>query len=165
MQGQSHYAELDEADDYSRVRLRGAGLLLLRATAGGFLLPHGLGKLLGWFGGPGLSGFTAELQGFDLPSFAPVPLVLALLQTSLAVLLILGAWTRRAALVASLYLAITAVITANNGWFWMTHGMEYPLLWALVLFALALTGSRPFSIDSHRARQLRLDDQGLPNDR
>ena len=45
-----------------------AGLLVLRLAAGGFLLPHGLGKLLGWFGGPGIAGFAAELQHFGLPS-------------------------------------------------------------------------------------------------
>lgn len=143
-------------EQLERQQVASVGLLLLRITAGGFLLPHGLGKLFGWFNGPGLSGFAAELQSFGLPSPAPLPLLLALLQTGTGVLVLVGAWTRWSALVATVFLATTVVVSASSGWFWMHHGMEYPLFWTLTLFSLSLTGAGALSVDhylGHRVRE------------
>ena len=161
MQTHPRFADLPAAEQAPRQLLDGAGLSLLRIAAGGFLLPHGLGKLFGWFDGPGLQGFAEELQGFGLPSFTPVPLLLALAQVSLGVLVLAGAWTRWSALLASLFLAMTVVLSASSGWFWMHHGMEYPLLWTLVLFALALTGAGPFSVDHLLGHRLQKRDEGV----
>jgi len=124
-----------------------AGLLLTRIVAGGFLLPHGLGKLFGWFGGPGLGGFAAELQGFGLPSGAPLPLLLASAQTGFGLFLVVGVATRGIALLAALFLATTVVLALPSGWFWMHRGIEYPLMWGLVLLAVALTGPGRLSLD------------------
>lgn len=154
MEARPRFSELAAADQAPRQLLDDFGLLLLRLVAGGFLLPHGLGKLFGWFNGPGLDGFAAELQGFGLPGFAPLPLLLALAQTGLGVLVMVGAWTRWSALMASLFLAMTVVLSASHGWFWMHHGMEYPLLWALVLFALSLTGAGALSVDHYLGHRL-----------
>ena len=162
MQAHPRFSELPATDQASRQVLDGVGLLLLRVAGGGFMLPHGLGKLFGWFGGPGLNGFAAELMGFGLPAFAPLPLLLALAQTVLGAMVVLGAWTRWSALCASLFLAMTVVLSASHGWFWMSHGMEYPLLWALVLFALALTGAGPLSVDHYLGHRLREVDEGIP---
>jgi len=129
-----------------------AGLLVLRLAAGGFLLPHGLGKLFGWFGGPGVAGFASELQHFGLPSTAPLPLVLAALQTLLGVLVVAGAFTRIAALGSAAFLGVTAVLNLSHGWFWMHGGIEYPLLWLLANLAVALAGPGALSIDAWRGR-------------
>lgn len=126
------------------------GLLLLRLAAGGFLLPHGLGKLFGWFGGPGLAGFAAELQQFGLPSAAPLPLVLAALQTALGLMVVAGAFTRIAAVGAAAFLAVTVALNLSHGWFWMHGGIEYPMLWLLAHVAIALTGPGTLSIDAAR---------------
>lgn len=123
------------------------GLLVLRIGAGGFLLPHGLGKLLGWFGGPGIEGFADELQHFGLPAAGPVPLVLALMQTMLGILVLAGAWTRPAALAAAAFLSVTLALNLSSGWFWMHGGVEYPALWLLVHLALVATGAGTLSID------------------
>ncbi|KRA42356.1 DoxX family protein [Pseudoxanthomonas sp. Root630] len=129
-----------------------AGLLVLRLAAGGFLLPHGLGKLLGWFGGPGIAGFAAELQHFGLPSGAPLPLLLAALQTLLGALVVAGAFTRIAALGSAAFLGVTVLLNLSHGWFWMHGGIEYPLLWLLANLAVALTGPGTLSIDAWRNR-------------
>ena len=123
-----------------------AGLLLLRIAAGGFLLPHGLGKLFGGFG-PGLGGFAAELQGFGLPSAAPLPLLLALAQTFSGLLVLVGWQTRIAAVVGAGFLAVTVLLSVPSGWFWMHHGVEYPLFWTLTLLAVALLGPGRWSLD------------------
>lgn len=124
-----------------------AALLLQRAVAGGFLLPHGLAKLLGWFGGPGITGFAAELQTFGFPSSAPIPFLLAALQTLLGVLVLLGAWTRLSAVLAVLFIAVTVLVAVPNGWFWNHHGIEYPLFWTAILLSLVLTGGGRWSLD------------------
>ncbi len=125
---------------YSPPAALDAGLLLLRLAAGGFLLPHALGKLFGWFGGPGLAGFARELRGFGLPAAAPVPLLLAVLQAGSGVAVLLGWQTRPAAVLAGLFLLSTAALARSKGWFWMHGGMEYPLFWSLALMVIALAG-------------------------
>ncbi len=124
-------------------------LLMLRIAGGGFLLPHGLGKLLGWFGGPGLPGFAAELQQFGFPSVAPLPLLLALVQTLSG---LVGLWTRASAALAALFIATTVLVAMPKGWFWMQGGMEYPLMWLLVLLAVAAAGGGAWSLDHLRRR-------------
>ncbi|MDO7932180.1 DoxX family protein [Xanthomonas euvesicatoria pv. eucalypti] len=129
-----------------------SALLMLRIAGGGFLLPHGLGKLLGWFGGPGLTGFAAELQQFGLPSAAPLPLLLALMQTLSGLTVLLGMWTRASAALAALFIATTVLVAIPNGWFWMHGGMEYPLMWMVVLLSLAAVGGGDWSLDRLRRR-------------
>lgn len=124
------------------------GYLLLRIAAGGFLLPHGFGKLFGWFAGPGLDGFAAELQGFGLPYVAPLPLLVALVQTLAGLTVVLGLWTRWSSLLAAVFIGMTVWVGAPNGWFWMHHGIEYPLMWSLALVAIALIGPGAWSLDA-----------------
>ncbi|MEA5125591.1 DoxX family protein [Xanthomonas floridensis] len=129
-----------------------AALLTLRIAGGGFLLPHGLGKLLGWFGGPGLAGFAAELQQFGFLAAAPLPLLLALVQTLSGLAVLLGQWTRASAALAAVFIATTVLVAVPNGGFWMHGGMEYPLMWLLVLLALVAAGGGAWSLDGLRRR-------------
>ncbi len=122
-------------------------LLMLRVAAGGFLLPHALGKLLGWFGGPGLRGFAGELRGFGLPSAAPLPLLLALLQVLSGLAVLLGWQTRVAALAAAAFIGFTALLALPKGWFWMRGGVEYPLMWTFILLAIACAGPGAWALD------------------
>jgi len=131
-----------------------AAALLLRLSAGGFLLPHGLGKLFGWFGGPGLGGFVQELAQFGLPATPAVALVLAVVQSLFGLTVLLGAWTRVSAIVAAGFIATTVWIALPHGWFWMGTGVEYPLMWLAALISVALLGGGRFSIDGLRAANL-----------
>lgn len=124
------------------------GLLLLRLAVGGFLLPHGLGKVFGWFGGPGLQGFAHELREHGLPAAAPLPQLLAALQTLAGLCLVAGLWTRGSALAAAAFLAATVVLNRRHGWYWMRGGIEYPLLWTLAALCIALLGPGPFSLET-----------------
>ncbi|MEG3191583.1 DoxX family protein [Lysobacter sp. D1-1-M9] len=122
--------------------------MLLRLAAGGFLLPHGLGKLFGWFGGPGLSGFADELRGFSLPAPAPLPLLLAAMQTLAGLCVVFGLFTTFAAAIGGAFLVTTAALNRGHGWFWMHGGMEYPLLWTVTLVVVALLGGGQWSLDA-----------------
>lgn len=126
------------------------GRLLLRLVVGAWLLPHGFGKLFGWFGGPGLAGFAAELEGFGLPAAAPLPWLLAAAQTLAGLLIVIGLWTRTSAAVAAAFLAVTVVLNVPHGWFWMHGGIEYPLLWTLAAIAVMLMGAGRHSVDAAR---------------
>ena len=132
-----------------------AGLLVLRLAAGGFLLPHGLGKLLGWFGGPGIASFATELQHFGLPSAPPLPLLLAALQTVLGLMVAVGGFTRVVALGSVAFLGVTVALNLSHGWFWMHGGIEYPLLWMLANLAVGLTGPGALSFDALRTSRAR----------
>ena len=131
-------------------RREAAGRLLLRLLAGGWLLPHGLGKLFGWFGGPGLAGFAAELGQFGLPATHPWPGLIASLQSALGLLVVLGLSTRPSALLASAFLGVTVALNLPGGWFWIGGGIEFPLFWAGVFIAVALLGPGRWSIDARR---------------
>ncbi|GAB2655342.1 DoxX family protein [Arenimonas aestuarii] len=123
------------------------GKLLLRLVAGGFLLPHGLGKLTGWFGGPGLSGFVGELAHFGIPGGLAVAFLLALVQTMAGLFVLAGLATRVAAAVGAGFLLYTAWLAIPNGWYWMHQGTEFPLFWALALVSIALLGPGALSVD------------------
>src|SRR5690606_41293780 len=92
------------------------GLLLLRLAAGGFLLPHGLGKLFGWFGGPRLTGFAIELRDFGMPSTRPLPLLLAIAQTLPGLLIVLGLYAAAAASLAAGFMSGPGAPTRRPVW-------------------------------------------------
>lgn len=121
------------------------GLLMLRTVVGGFFLPHALAESLGWLGGPGLTGFAAELQHWGLPSAAPIPFFLAAVQIILGTLLVLGAITRISSLIAALLLLVNAVVHAPQGWL---HGVEHPTFWCGMLLAVAILGPGRLSVDA-----------------
>jgi putative oxidoreductase len=143
-------ADIPGSSEYSRARDSAPhlGLLILRAAAGGFLLPHGLAQVLGWFGGAGLTGFAVQPRHLRLPSSAPIPFVLTTLQIILGTLLLLGVGTRLVVLLAVLLVGVIAVALLPTGWFWCGHGLEYPVFWCASLVALALTGGGQLYFDA-----------------
>ncbi|PNU21372.1 hypothetical protein C2E25_02110 [Geothermobacter hydrogeniphilus] len=128
-------------------------LLLLRLTLGIVILPHGLQKTLGLFGGHGFSGtygfFTATM---GLPGAVAVLVILA---ESLGALgLIVGFLTRLGALgVAAVMAGAIAMVHWQNGFFmnWLGNqkgeGFEYHLLALGIAVALLIKGGGALSID------------------
>ena len=49
---------------------------------------------------------------------------------------------------------LTFYIYWSNGYGWLSRGYEYTLMWGLVLFAVALRGGGPWSIDRRLGREL-----------
>ncbi len=126
--------------------------LLIRLTAGGMLLVHGIMKLM-----PAADkGLTATIEAFAAGSMARrgiEPAVAAgyavfAIETIGAVLIVLGLFTRFAAAAAAVQFAIiTFVAHWPNGFAAGRGGWEYPLFWGLILFAIALRGGGPYSLD------------------
>ena len=128
--------------------------LVVRLTAGGMLLVHGIIKVM-----PAAEkGLAATIAAFATGSMAPrgiepaLPAAYAVfaIETIGALLIILGLFTRFAATAAAIMFAVIAFVAHwPNGFGWASArgGWEYPLFWGLILFAIALRGGGPYSLD------------------
>jgi len=126
--------------------------LVVRLTAGGMLLVHGIVKVMPM----AEKGFTATIEAFAAGSMARRGIEPAMaaayavffLETIGAVLIILGLFTRFiAAALAVEFAIITFVAHWPQGFTWSRGGWEYPLFWGLIFFAIALRGGGPYSLD------------------
>lgn len=127
--------------------------LILRLTAGLIMLPHGLQKLMGMFGGFGYKNtMTYFTETMKLPWLIAVGIIW--LESFGAILLIAGFLTRLWA-VAFIILMVGAIITTNarHGFFmnWFGtqagEGYEYHLLFIGICLALLITGGGSWSVD------------------
>jgi putative oxidoreductase len=127
--------------------------LILRLTAGAIMLPHGLQKSFGLFGG---FGFKASMNYFTETMKLPwiISFAVILLETIGPLGLITGAFSRLWAF--GLIIVMTgAIITTNakNGLFmnWYSsqngEGYEYHLLFIGICVAIIVGGSGKFSAD------------------
>lgn len=139
----------------------GLASTVLRLTLGLVMLPHGAQKLLGWFGGQGFEGTVAGLtQHAGLP--APIAVLVIAIEFFGSLALILGAFSRAAALgVMAVMVGAIVKVHLPNGFFmnWggtqAGEGFEYHLLAIGIALAVAITGSGSFSIDRVLSRRAR----------
>jgi putative oxidoreductase len=127
--------------------------VVLRLTAGFIMLPHGLQKLMGLYGGNGFSNTVAYFtNNMKLPWMVAVAIILA--ESIGSVLMIAGAFTRLWA-VAFIAIMLGAITTTNakNGLFMNWYGTqsgegyEYHVLMIGICVALVIAGSGRFSLD------------------
>jgi putative oxidoreductase len=126
-----------------------AGLLLARAVFGLLMIAHGSQKLLGWFGGYGLSGTARSFEGLG---FRPGRLFVATAATTECVsgaLMSLGFVTPVAgALMIALMIVATVTVHWQNGLLATQNGIEVPALYAVGATALTLAGPGAYSFDA-----------------
>ena len=125
--------------------------LITRVTLGGVMLPHGLQKTLGMFGGNGFSATMEFMTGMGMPA---VIVFLVIIGESLGALgLIFGFLTRFCAASFVIIMGGAAFMHAGNGFFmnWMGaqagEGFEYHLLMIGMGLALAVSGGGKWAID------------------
>jgi putative oxidoreductase len=127
-------------------------LTLIRLVAGGVMLPHGMQKTFGWFGG---AGFTATIHGFGQRGF-PAPLVILVIAAEFlgSIGLIVGFLSRIAAFGIAVDMAVAAItVTSKFGLFinWAGkqkgEGMEYQLLMIAMTLAIVIAGGGALSVD------------------
>ncbi|WP_306320881.1 MULTISPECIES: DoxX family protein [unclassified Streptomyces] len=123
------------------------GLLALRVGTGGILAAHGAQKLLGWFGGGGVSGTAAgmEAMGYHPPKASAIAAGLG--EAGGGALLALGLATPVGGAAAAGTMAGAAAVHAPNGFFAQGGGYEYPAFLGFVSAGLAVTGAGRYSLD------------------
>lgn len=122
---------------------------LIRLTAGLMIIPHGWPKLMAGIG-PTAANALAK-RGIEPAE--PLAIVLILLETVGGLCVALGLFTRFFAAAITIEMAvIVSVYWPRFGW--TGPGYEYPLMWGLVMLAVALRGGGPYSLDRKVGREL-----------
>jgi putative oxidoreductase len=126
---------------------------LLRVALGAVMLPHGLQKAFGWFGGGGLGGTIGYFeQVLAVPAVLTVLVIVA--ESAGALALILGFLSRFAAAGIVLIMAGAVFLVHGQNGFFMNwggtaagEGFEYHILAAAMAVAVAIKGGGAWSVD------------------
>ncbi len=136
-----------------------AALTLLRVALGVVFFPHGMQKLLGWFGG---YGFSATMDSFTTQLGIPAIFAfLAIMAESLGSLgLITGFLTRIAAFGIAVNMVVAVYMLHWQHGFFMNwfgsqkgEGYEYHLLVIAIAVALMMRGGGRWSVDGFIAKK------------
>jgi putative oxidoreductase len=134
-------------------------LTVMRLAVGIMILPHGMQKTFGTFGGP---GFSAQMAGFTGPGHIPAVFAFLAIMAELlgGIGLILGCLTRIASFGVLCVMVIgAALVNLPNGLFmnWTGQqkgeGFEFHILAVALLIALMTKGAGPLSIDRAFSRK------------
>lgn len=118
--------------------------LIVRVTAGLMLIPHGWMKLTT----AGATGVTAMLTRYGIPAPGAFAYLIIALETIGGVMIAIGLFTRVVATMLVIeFLVIIFVAHWPRGYSASAGGIEYPLMWGLILLAIALRGGGPWSVD------------------
>jgi putative oxidoreductase len=136
-------------------------LFLVRLALGIAILPHGMQKALGLFGGYGFAGTVGFFQSMGMPFLIGTLVILAEFVGSIG--LILGLGTRFMAFSVGLTMAGAAILGGHihNGffmnWFGMQkgEGIEYFILVVGMALAVLISGSGKFSFDNLISKKLK----------
>lgn len=124
------------------------GLFIVRVTVGLVFAAHGAQKLFGWWGGPGMDGWTGVMEGMGVRPARLWANLSAMNELAGGLLLALGLLTP---LAAAVLVSQSAVIIARMHWakgFWNTKGgYEYPLVLGAAALGLAFSGPGGWSLD------------------
>ena len=125
------------------------GLLILRVVIGLIIVGHGLQKLLGWWGGPGMTGWVGAMNRMRIRPPVVWAWISMLSEVLGGVALVLGILTPLPSLaIAGSMLVAIALVHWPRG-FWATKGgYEFNLSILAGIATIALTGPGAWSLDS-----------------
>ena len=128
--------------------------LLVRLTAGGFLLIHGMQKLIGQT----IAGWAAaSLARRGIEPAIPLAYAVWFLETVGALCIMLGLFTRFfAAMIVVQFLVIMFVAHWGGGLRLepADRRLGVPAFWGLIIFAIFMRGGGPYSLDRKLGREL-----------
>jgi putative oxidoreductase len=118
--------------------------LIVRVTAGLMLIPHGWAKVMNL----GVDRVATSLGNYGVPSPKPFAIIIMVLETIGGIMIALGLFTRIvAAMLVVEFLVIIFVAHWPKGYAVGAGGVEFPLMWGLLLLAVLLRGGGPWSVD------------------
>lgn len=118
--------------------------LIVRVTAGLMLIPHGWPKVTTM----GVTGVSGAMARYGLPFPTTGALIIMFLETIGGIMIALGLFTRViAALLVFEFLVIIFIAHWPRGYSAGAGGIEFPLMWGLILLAVMLRGGGPWSLD------------------
>lgn len=138
---------------------RTAVLTVLRIVLGIVILPHGLQKTIGAFGGHGYTATMGFFGSIGIPAFLAFLVIAA--ESAGAVALLAGFTTRVAAFGVFATMVVAGFMHTANGFFmnWSGvqkgEGFEFHILAAGIALVLVFFGGGSASIDRVLARRLR----------
>src|SRR5437868_1309104 len=125
------------------------GLLILRLVIGLTLAAHGAQKLFGWFGGPGMTGWTGAMNRMRIRPATPWAWASALAEFLGGLGLALGLLSPLpSAAIAGSMLVAMIIVHLPKGFFVSKGGYEFNLTILGSVAALALTGPGAYSLDA-----------------
>jgi len=126
--------------------------LFIRLALGIVMFPHGAQKVLGWFGGPGITKTLQAFAGMGFPEWSVVALMVV--ESLGSALLVFGFLTRLWAIGIGASITICMFLNhVQNGFFmnWFGQqqgeGFEYHLLVIGICLALLIKGGGALSVD------------------
>src|SRR5712671_6088300 len=123
--------------------------LIIRLAAGLMIIPHGWPKLM--MGVEATANMALVKRG--IAPAEPLAIALITLETLGGLCVALGLFTRFWA--AAITIEMSVIVYHHLPKFgWGQGGYEYPLMWGLVMFAIALRGGGPYSLDRLIGREL-----------
>jgi putative oxidoreductase len=121
--------------------------LVLRLGLGIMFTGHGLQKVFGLFGGPGIKGFSGMLSGLGFGPAIFFAYLVGYIELLGGLSLVLGLSTR----ISATLLLITMLVAVykvhlSKGFFMSSGGFEYPFIIISVCIALIVMGGGKYSI-------------------
>lgn len=135
--------------NYYDISTLSLGLLIARLVIGPLMAAHGAQKLLGWFGGYGLTAtgeFMTQLGFAPGRSFAAAAAITEVVAGLLITTGFLG--PVGPALMLSVMIVAAVTVHLKNGMFASQNGIELPLLYAAAAIGFGLTGFGQYSLDA-----------------
>ena len=124
------------------------GLLVLRLVVGLTLAGHGAQKLFGWWGGPGMAGWTQAVTRLRIRPPVPFAWLAALSELGGGLLFALGLLSPLGTLaITGTMLVAVATVHWPNGFWTSKRGYEYNLTVIASAVAVGLTGPGTYSLD------------------
>jgi len=125
------------------------GLLILRVVIGLTLAAHGAQKLFGWFGGPGMTGWTGAMNRMRIRPATPWAWMSARAEFLGGIGLVLGLlFPLPSAAIAGSMLVAMMIVHLPKGFFVSKGGYEFNLSILGAVASLALTGPGAYSLDA-----------------
>lgn len=128
-------------------KARDIAIFILRLCLGVIFIAHGLQKVFGFFGGPGIEGFSKMVAGIGANPAIAWAWAAALVELIGGIFLILGILPRLSAAAIGVIMVVAIVaVHGPSGFFMSVGGFEYQLLILGVCLSIVLTGAGKISL-------------------